>query len=90
MSGNYKERYTPNPIGANGSFRLTGSQAGGFLPVTGGTLTIADPEGVVLVNAVPVTAGVYLPLPFYIASRVTGQLGGLVTLAGGASGTLGT
>lgn len=79
-----RERYRPQPIAANGTYRVRGGQIGGFLGITAGTLTLTDENGTVLVAAVPVTAGVYLPLPFLLATAE----GGTVSLAGGASGTL--
>lgn len=78
-----KERYVPKPIGVNGNV-VCGRFIAGFLAVTSGTLTVTDGYGTVLINAVPVTAGVYTPMPF-----VTGDTRTVVQLAGGASGTLG-
>lgn len=82
-----KERYTPLVIGVNGTATTTSQQIGGFLCKTSGTITVAtrDPTPVTLVNAVAVTAGIYTPIPFYV-----GPNGSTITLAGGASGTLGT
>lgn len=84
MSQEVAERYTPHPMAANASTTVGGTGLGGFLAVTSGTLTVTDANGTVLVNAVPVTAGVYTPMP--LRSR-TSQ-GYVVQLAGGASGTL--
>jgi hypothetical protein len=80
---NYKERYTANPMAANATFSFTGSQLGGFLAVTAGTITITDANGVAELTAFPCAAGQYVPLPILVNT-----LGGTVTLAGGASGTL--
>jgi hypothetical protein len=80
---NYKERYTANPMGVNATFTITGSQLGGFLAVTAGTITVTDADGTVEVNAFPCAAGQYVPLPLLLNT-----IGGTVTLAGGASGTL--
>lgn len=81
------ERYQPIAMAANATQTLYGSGLGGFLPVTAGTLTVLDSKGNTIVNAIPVSAGVFLKLPIF-----TGQggatNGGSVTLAGGASGTL--
>ncbi len=80
-----QERYTPVTFAANGTYNSpSGNTFGiaGFLCVTTGTLTVTRPDGSVVVNAFPVTGGVYHPMPFYVGS------GGTVTLAGGASGTL--
>ena len=71
-------------MAANTSVTLTGDSLGGFIPTTGGTITVTDYAGVVRVSAVPVTAGLYVPLPI----QLNHTTGGTVTLAGGASGTL--
>ena len=81
---NVKEAYTPYALAANATLRVEGPQMGGFLCVTGGTLTVTDSGGVVEVNALPVTAGIYYPIPI----RFGGAGGGSVTLASGASGTV--
>ncbi len=84
------ERYRPYFIGVNGTQRLDGTDhIGGFLAHTAGTVTVtADPDigstPVTIINAFPVAAGVYYQMPFYLS-----KTGGTVTLAGGASGTLG-
>lgn len=84
----YQERYSPVVVGVDSSVPLTGSAVGGFLCKTAGTITITenDEQGGtrIIVNAVPVTAGIYTPIPFYLS-----PYGGTVTTAGGASGTLG-
>ena len=81
---NVRERFRPQPMAANSSYTIRGVNIGGFLATVAGTLTVTDPSGTVLVNAVPVTAGVYTPLPFVFS---TGE-GAVVSLAGGAAGTL--
>jgi len=78
----FQEAYSAQAMAANATFQ-PGSFIAGFLAKTGGTLTLTDAAGVVRVDAVPVTAGVYTPMPFF-----TGGPGATVTLAGGASGTL--
>ena len=81
------ERYSPLPLAVNTVTLLPqGSPTGicGFLCVTSGTLSVTRLDGVVVVNTIPVTAGTYLAMPFYIGANAT------ITLAGGASGTLGT
>lgn len=84
-----RERYTPHPIGANGTLVLTGDSLGGFLCISAGSITVVrnndDGSTTTIINALPVTAGVYVPLPFYL-----GKNNGTVTLAGGASGVLAT
>ena len=83
-----KERYAPMVIAANGTALVKSDQIGGFLALTSGTITVTrnneDGTTTVIVNGVAVTAGVYTPIPFLV-----GFHGATVTLAGGASGTLG-
>jgi hypothetical protein len=81
---NVRERFRPQPIAANGNFTVRGPNLGGFLATVSGTLTLTDADGTVLVNAVPVTAGVFTLLPFNFVSAQ----GAVVQLAGGAAGTL--
>lgn len=78
-----QERYTPVVVGVNASVTLKGTSLGGFVAKTSGTITVIDGAGTTIVDAVPVTAGNYHPLPFYMNG------GGTVTTASGASGTLG-
>ena len=84
-----QERYNPIPIAANSTVQIYGNNIGGFACTTSGTLTIVANEGdgkptQTIINAIPVTAGTYLPLPFYI-----GKNGGTATTGGGAVGCLG-
>jgi hypothetical protein len=65
---------------------------GGFLSKTSGTITVtsfsADGSTVVtLVDAVPLTAGIYTPIPMVFPAGNAG-INATVTLGGGASGTL--
>jgi hypothetical protein len=86
MSNIIQERYNPVPLGVAATYTLPqGSPTGvaGFLCVTAGTITITRADGVVVVNAFPMTAGTYVPLPFYVGS------GSIIALGAGASGTLG-
>ena len=85
MASKIIQRTKPVPMAANASHTFDGSGLDGFLPVTAGTLTITTSQGLVIVNAVPVSAGVPLPLPY---SFPDGSLSATVQLAGGASGTL--
>ena len=57
---------------------------GGFLCITAGTITVTRADGVVIINAFPMTAGTYIPMPFYLGAGAT------VVLGAGASGVLGT
>jgi hypothetical protein len=86
MSGYIQERYTPVPLGVAVTYVFpSGSPTGigGFLCITAGTITVTRSDGVVLVNAFPMTAGTYVPMPFATGAGAT------VTLGAGASGTLG-
>jgi hypothetical protein len=86
MADFYQERYHAVAIGVNGVFNFpsgTPTNLAGFLCVTSGTLTAARANGQVLISGFPCTAGVYYPMPFHLG------MNGVVTLAGGASGTLG-
>lgn len=80
-----RERYTAYPMGVNASLKVTRQSIGGFLAKTAGTITVVNDKGATIVDAIPVAAGLYYPLPFLLQS----ETGGTVTLAGGASGTLG-
>lgn len=80
----YQERYQPTLMAANATVRVTKESVGGFLAATAGTITIVSTDNGTVVLAHPVAAGTYYPFPFYL-----GPNGGSVTLAGGASGTLG-
>lgn len=86
--GIVKERYAALPLGTNSSTVIKAQSIGGFLAITGGTITVTQNTdvntSVTIINAFPVAAGVYYPLPFFL-----GTYGGSVTLAGGASGVLG-
>lgn len=87
-SGNISQvRYNPLPIGANSTVQITGSRIGGFLCTTSGTLTIVrnneDGTTTTLINALAVTAGQWVDMPFYLSSH-----GGTATTAGGGVGVL--
>lgn len=87
MSDRVKELFAAAPMAANTSQYVTGHNIGGFLATVAGTLTVTMDPGVdgiptVLVNAVPLTAGIYTPIPIMFNRPVT------VLLAGGAAGTL--
>ncbi len=82
-----QERYRPVPIAANTTVVLPATcNIGGFLCKTAGTITVVDSNGVTVVNAVAVSAGIYTPMPFTLAGGGTPVV---VTTAGGAVGTLG-
>lgn len=81
-----QECYRPVLLTANQVYTFTSGSpraVAGFLAVTAGTITIARFGGSpVVLNAFPVTAGVYYPIPMDTGHE------SVVTLAGGASGTL--
>lgn len=86
-----QERYRPLVIAANATAKLdTVTQIAGFLALTSGTILVKDSTGTTIINAVPVTAGVYTPMPFIISNGLGAATGNaaIVTLGGGASGTL--
>lgn len=85
-----REAYNPVPMAVNASYDVRGANIAGFLATIAGTLTVtskpaagASAADVILVDAVPVTAGVFTPLPIVFPAT-----GGTVTLTGGAKGTL--
>lgn len=85
---NITERYKPVLMGVDASYKVTSQGLGFFLAKTSGAITITSALGVTLLDAVAVTAGVYLPIPILLMGP-TNDIGGTVTLSGGASGTLG-
>ena len=85
---NVRERFSPKLMAANASLEIKGPYLRGFLAKTAGTISVASKDAlgtsdVTLVDAVPVTAGIYTPIPIVVPAT-----GYTVTLAGGASGTL--
>lgn len=79
-----KEHYSARAMAANSTLKV-GSHIAGFLCTVAGTITVADAEGNVLVNALPVTAnGLFIRIPLLFPTSA----GGSVALAGGAAGTL--
>lgn len=81
-----RETYRPVLLAANASYEAQGSRISAFMAKTAGTITVTDKDtdtGTV-VDAHPVTAGQYLQIPLHFET----SMGGTVTLAGGASGTL--
>ncbi len=80
------------PMTANSTVVLGGNHLYGFLAKVSGTITVTLKNGntgtivsEVVVDAVPVTAGVYTPIPITFPSSPEGCT---VTLGGGATGTL--
>jgi len=91
MSSSVKERFRGQVMTADSTVVLGGNGISGFLAKTSGTITVSYPDGsngtsittITAVDAVPVTEGFFTLIPLNFA-----QLGGTITLAGGASGTL--
>lgn len=91
MSSRVKERFRGVSMGANATLDLPGANGiGGFLAKTAGTISVTVKDGatgtlstVAIVDAIPVTAGMFTLIPLEFP-----QLGGTVTLGAGASGTL--
>lgn len=79
-----RERYRPQLMGVDTSYTVRGGQIAGFLTKTAGTLTLTAADGTVLINAHPLSAGIYTPMPFILPTTE----GATVLLGGGASGTL--
>lgn len=84
-----KERYNPIVMTANATVQITDAQVAGFLCTVSGFLSVsrltADSAlAGLIVNTLPVTAGVYYPMPFFLGAN-----GGSATCSGGAAGTLG-
>lgn len=79
-----QEFFAPVRVAADGTASLAGRTGiGGFTPDADGTLTLTI-GGTTMLSAMPVTAGVYYPLPYAIPPAGTST----VVLAGGASGCL--
>lgn len=63
-------------------FGSTGGNTGGFCCTASGSLKLTKTSGgATVVDTIPVTAGVFLPLPFVFSEGIT------ATLTGGAAGT---
>jgi hypothetical protein len=78
-----REFYRPQPIEADGEYRVAGVHIAGFLGTVAGTLTITTDGGDVLLDAMSVTAG------FNRLAIASPEIVGLtVQLAGGAAGSL--
>lgn len=81
-------QYSPQPMAANSTYAIPAgvTSLGGFLCVTAGTITVVDNTGRTIISALPVAAGNFYSMPFFLGAGAAG----LVTLALGASGCLGT
>lgn len=83
-----RERFNPVPMAADSTYAVRGQHIGGFLAKTAGTISVVSKDAlgindVTYVDAVPITAGAFTPIPIIFPAA-----GGTVTLGGGASGTL--
>lgn len=86
MSTKIIQRTKPVQVGVNATVNFDGNGTDGFLPITSGTITItAQPSGLTIISAFPVTAGTPVPLPFTFTD---GSQSGRIVAAGGASGVL--
>lgn len=83
-NGRFRENYRMRSVGVNATVGLVGDTIGGFLCKTAGTITVID-GATTVVDAVPVAAGGYYPIPGQFTDYTTPAS---VVLAGGASGTL--
>jgi len=91
MGGHVSERYSPVPVGVNTTVSSPNTNAvGGFLCVTSGTISLSNlntlqgvQQYMTIFTSLPVTAGVYYPIPFQTNGGYS------FTTAGGASGVLG-
>lgn len=88
MSNYTRLRYTPIQVGAGATVKFTSNSIGGFLCVTSGSITVTAVDdfgnSVTVVPVTAVTAGTWLPLPFYLGTQ-----GGTIVSSGGAVGVLG-
>lgn len=84
MGSRVTETFRPQFIGANATVgNLKAGKMGGFLAVTSGTLSAVDVDGNTVLSGIPVTAGVYTPMPFFFETPIFS-----FTTASGASGYL--
>lgn len=81
------ESYEPTPAAANSTTQVIGSAGGslgGFLCVVSGSVKLTyTTGGATIVDTCPVTAGVFLPMPFTFPPGT----GVTAVLSGGAAGT---
>lgn len=79
-AGSSRMRYNPLIVGAGATVAIKRPSIGGFLCTTSGTITIvrnnADGTTTTLVNALAVTAGLWVEIPFYLGAQ-----GGSITSA---------
>lgn len=79
-----KEHYNAKPMAANAA-QQCGPSIAGFIATVGGTITVTDANGTVLLNAFPVTPAMgFVRIPLLAQTTA----GCVVQLAGGCAGTL--
>lgn len=79
-----RECYKPTPVGVNGSLQIRGPVLAGVLVATAGTVSVTDADGSTLVASMPLYEGGFLRIPIFFNTN----MGGTITFAGGASGTV--
>lgn len=84
MSYPIQEAYSAATLPVNAATIVRCKNIAGFLCATAGTFTVTRKNGTVVINAFPVSAGVYYPMPFALSNNV--DLEHTFTTAGGASG----
>lgn len=85
MSHKIIQRSKPVQVGVNATVAFDGIAVDGFVPITSGNITITTSLGNPIITSLPVTAGVFVNLPFQFPD---GSEGGQIVAAGGASGVL--
>lgn len=85
MSEKVEESYGYQHMAATGTLtKMAQGVLGGFMCSVSGTLALAETvSGAVILESTPVTAGVFIPLPFLFGPNI----GVTATLGGGATGT---
>lgn len=78
-----RERYPAKVVGVDTTTAILNQSIGGFLCKTAGTITVTNSRTDTVVDAIPVLAGVYYPLPIFV-----GFPNATFITAGGASGSL--
>lgn len=82
-----QERYRARPMAANSTYTLPqGINAiGGFIATADGVINVYDEKNVNVVVNLPVTSGVYYPLPIYLGMSGSNSR---VVLSSNAAGTI--
>ena len=85
MSNKIIQRTKPVQVGVDATVTFNGNGVDGFLAKTAGTITITTSNGLVILDAFPVSAGQPLPIPVGFPDN---SQGGTIVAGGGASGVL--